>query len=150
MYTAPKLGRLACVWVAARAAYVPKGDGGGGADEGQVGEGAVWRGVSRSRGSGSGRARAGGGRTEAEEARQEQRCGALAGPVPARQGGSQANSRAKPRVNWLVLPTAGWKGEAAAACQTSASGLDMVAGRGGRCCARRREAAQVSSRGGRR
>ena len=38
----------------------------------------------------------------------------------------QANSSAKPRVNWLSFPIVGWKGDAAAACQTSARGLDMV------------------------
>ena len=38
----------------------------------------------------------------------------------------QANSSAKPRVNWLSFPIVGWKGDAAAASQTSARGLDMV------------------------
>lgn len=29
-------------------------------------------------------------------------------------------------VNWLSFPIVGWKGDAAAASQTSARGLDMV------------------------
>jgi hypothetical protein len=29
-------------------------------------------------------------------------------------------------VNWLFFPIVGWKGDAAAASQTSARGLDMV------------------------
>ena len=38
----------------------------------------------------------------------------------------QANNSVKPRVNWLFFPIVGWKGDAAAASQTSARGLDMV------------------------
>ena len=51
----------------------------------------------------------------------------LARPRPAQLlENLQANSSAKPRVNWLFFPIVGWNGDAAAASQTSARGLDMV------------------------
>ena len=36
------------------------------------------------------------------------------------------NSSVKPTANCVFLPMAGWYGDAAAASQTSSSGLDMV------------------------
>src|SRR5690242_412272 len=66
------------------------------------------------------------GHTEAEEARQEQRWSVVSTAASRAPGNVQANSNAKPMVSWLSLPMAGWKGDAAAASQTSARGLDMV------------------------